>query len=119
MARNNIKKFEKLDDLGGTPEELWISYNQIEKLSGLDALTSLKLLYIGNNKIKKFDELSKLADMPNLKELLLEGNPIYEGLSDEECRIEVAKRLPNLQKLDSRMISAETRAAATAVEEEG
>ena len=34
LGRNNIKKIEKLDDIAGSLEELWISYNQIEKLDG-------------------------------------------------------------------------------------
>ena len=32
LGRNNIRRFQGLEDIGQTLEELWISYNQIEKL---------------------------------------------------------------------------------------
>ena len=35
LARNNIKRIMALEDVGQTLEELWLSYNQIEKLDGL------------------------------------------------------------------------------------
>lgn len=34
LGRNSIKKIEGLDAVAGTLEELWLSYNQIEKLNG-------------------------------------------------------------------------------------
>ena len=42
VGRNLIKKIDKLDDIAGTLEELWISYNQIKSLDGLvsDSLPS-------------------------------------------------------------------------------
>ncbi len=63
LARNQISKIQKLDDVSGTLEELWISYNMIEKLDGLKNLKKLKKLYIGNNRIKRFDELNALVCM--------------------------------------------------------
>lgn len=35
LGRNNIKRIMALEDVGQTLEELWLSYNQIEKLDGL------------------------------------------------------------------------------------
>jgi dynein light chain 1 len=32
IGRNQIKRFEKLEDWAGTLEEIWASYNVIEKL---------------------------------------------------------------------------------------
>jgi len=63
-------------------EELWISYNQVEKLDGLSALAKLTTLYVGNNKIKSWDEVSKLSQLPELKNVLLLGNPIYGERGD-------------------------------------
>jgi dynein light chain 1 len=34
LGRNNIKKLENLDPVANTLEELWISYNNIERLTG-------------------------------------------------------------------------------------
>ena len=35
LGRNNIKRLYPLDDIGQTLEELWLSYNLIDKLDGL------------------------------------------------------------------------------------
>lgn len=86
MSRNNIKKITGLDELSESLEELWLSYNQVEKLTGLAALKNLRVLYLSNNRIKSFDELSRLADNKELHDLLLTGNPIYEGKTTEEQR---------------------------------
>lgn len=54
-------QIEKLEDVAGTLEELWISYNQIATLDGLSACTQLTTLYISNNLIKAWSELDKLV----------------------------------------------------------
>ena len=41
-----------LDAVGDTLEELWISYNNIEKLKGITLLKKLKVLKMTNNKVK-------------------------------------------------------------------
>lgn len=112
LGRNQIRKFEKLDDVAGTLEQLWISYNSIDKLDGLANMRELKTLYMSNNLIKTFDELYKLKDCPKLEELLLLGNPIYEELSAAERRSQVIKRLPNLKKLDAVLVSEMERESA-------
>lgn len=61
LGRNLIKKIEKLEDVAGSLEELWISYNQISSLDGLQACTNLTTLYISNNIIKSWSELDKLV----------------------------------------------------------
>lgn len=35
LGRNNIKRIMALEEIGLTLEELWLSYNSIEKLDGL------------------------------------------------------------------------------------
>jgi len=44
LGRNNIKRFEKLEDVANTLEELWMSYNSIEKMDGLNGMRKLKIL---------------------------------------------------------------------------
>lgn len=112
VGRNNLKRFEKLEDLGNSLEQLWVSYNGIEKLDGLGGVRKLKVLFMSNNMIKSFDELLKLRELPALEELLLVGNPIYEGLTVEQRRIEVVRRLPKLKKLDAIVVSETEREIA-------
>lgn len=112
LARNRIKKIEKLEDVADTLEQLWLSYNEISSLDGLSSLINLQVLYLGNNRITDWAELSKLADLPKLREVLLIGNPIYEGLSPEQARAMVVKYVPNIVKVDAKIISDEDRELA-------
>ena len=110
LSRNKLKKIEKLDDIADTLEELWLSYNFIEKLSGLENLTKLRVLYMSNNGIKSFDELERIAHISSLKDLLFQGNPICTSAPDEATyRYEIIRRLPLLTnwKLDGRMVTKE------------
>ena len=63
LGRNRIKKIDGLDAVAHTLQQLWISYNEIETLSGggLDKCMQLTHLYISNNKIKKLDELNHIV----------------------------------------------------------
>jgi dynein light chain 1 len=86
LSRNNIKKIAGLEEIGQTLKELWLSYNYIERLDGLQPCVKLHTLYIGNNRIKVWDEVDKLKDLPEIANVLfvgniyyIVGNPIYEN----------------------------------------
>jgi len=66
MTTLNWAEVNGCDDLlqeavGDTLEELWISYNNIEKLKGINVLKKLKVLYIRVNNVKDMAEFSKLV----------------------------------------------------------
>lgn len=103
-----------MEDVAGTLEELWVSYNQISSLDGLAGCTNLQVLYISNNQIKSWAELDKLAGLSQLRDVLFIGNPIYDEHPKEMCRIEVLKHLPNLQKIDGDMVKPAERELAQA-----
>ena len=63
LGRNNIKSLTGLEAVGDTLEELWISYNFIEKLKGINVLKKLKVLYMSNNSVKDFGEFVKLVSI--------------------------------------------------------
>lgn len=117
IGRNTIRRLEKLDDIGGTLEKLWCSYNQITSLDGLSKLTKLQELFISNNNISDWSELEKLAANTELRDILLVGNPICNDMSKEEYRIEVLRHMSankNLTKIDNNLIlPAEREAAAS------
>lgn len=77
LGRNNIKRITGLEDVAGTLEELWISYNSIDRLDGVQPCQKLHTLLISNNKIKNWDEVGRCANLAELKSILLVGNPIY------------------------------------------
>lgn len=88
-------------------EELWISYNLIEKLDGLAPhCQALKVLYIAHNKIKDKNELEKLKDLPNLENVVFLGNDFYDKYpSKVEARLEVLKVLPHMNMIDNILVS--------------
>ncbi|CAF5182148.1 unnamed protein product, partial [Rotaria magnacalcarata] len=99
--------------VGDTLEELWISYNQIEKLKGIGGMKKLKVLYMSNNLVKEWVEFQKLAELQTLHELVFTGNPLHDkflednGGSQDNWQAEVQKRLKPLKKLDGSHIIRE------------
>ena len=114
VGRNNLKKVEKLDEVAGTLEQLWASYNNIGNLDGVLCLSNLRVLYLGNNQVSDWAEVGKLAGLSNLEDVLLVGNPIYEDLTIEERRTEVLKNIPGIKKIDGEMVTPAEREAAAA-----
>jgi dynein light chain 1, axonemal len=103
VGRNMVRKLDGIDPVASTLEELWISYNLLEKLTGIENFNVLRVLYASNNKLKDWGEIDRLSGLPDLEELLLLGNPIA---NDPNYRNEILKRLPNLKKLDGELIIA-------------
>ncbi|KAF7211253.1 axonemal-like [Nothobranchius furzeri] len=101
----NIKSFSGLEPIGDTLVELWVSYNLIEKLSGVHYLRNLKVLYMSNNLVKDWAEFTKLAMLPQLVDLVFVGNPLQEKNASAGGWMEKAcKKLPNLKKLDGNLV---------------
>ena len=116
LSRNNIGRISGLEEVSATLEELWLSYNALTKLEGLSSLAKLVTLYLGNNKIAKWEEVAKLAQLPELKNILLVGNPIYgDKTVDNYKELNaplVYKRIPQIENIDGKMVSAATKASA-------
>ena len=55
-----------LEDVGQTLEQLWMSYNQIEKLDGLQPCVKLHTLFLSNNKIAKFRDAYTFASKDHI-----------------------------------------------------
>ena len=63
MGRNALRKIERLEDVAGTLEELWLSYNMIASLDGLAACQNLQVLYMANNAVRqRMREVTILID---------------------------------------------------------
>lgn len=105
LGRNMIKKIAGLEEIGGTLEQLWLSYNQISSLDGLQSCSKLHTLFLSNNKVKDWAELDKLQPLPALVNILLVNNPIYDGITKKQARPRVVERLPNIASVDGEMIT--------------
>ena len=77
LARNNIKRIQNLEDVAATLEQLWLSYNKIEKLDAMAPLQKLHTFYISNNNIKDWNEVGKCSQLADLRTVLFKGNAIY------------------------------------------
>lgn len=112
LGRNSIRKIEQLD----IPqlEQLWLSYNKIDKLTGLDKLKSLRVLYMSNNLISSWTEIDRLANQcPDLVDVLFINNPICNSApSNQEYRYMMLQRLPKLVKLDGVPVDPEEKEEA-------
>ncbi|PKU37380.1 hypothetical protein llap_12317 [Limosa lapponica baueri] len=97
-----MEKITVNEAVADTLEELWISYNFIEKLRGIRVMKKLKVLYMSNNLVKDWAEFVRLAELPLLEDLVFTGNPLQEKYtSDQNSWFEEAtKRVPKLRKLD-------------------
>lgn len=102
LARNQIKKLENLEPISGTLQNLWLSYNQIDRLVGLRLCKKLKQLYIRYNKVKDWNQFEFLVELPQLEELEFIGNPLEVNLTaaEEDYRSMALQRLPALKRLD-------------------
>mmetsp|Transcript_131539 Transcript_131539/g.380497 ORF Transcript_131539/g.380497 Transcript_131539/m.380497 type:complete len:195 (+) Transcript_131539:103-687(+) len=107
LGRNMIKKITGLEEVGATLKELWISYNSISTLDGLAPCTKLTTLFMSNNKVKDWNELAKLQANPDLTNLLLVGNPIYDGLTKKQARPKVLEQCPKIATLDGELLTGE------------
>jgi dynein light chain 1 len=94
-------------------KQLWISYNEIEKLDPLKNLINLEVLYIANNMIGKVDELSYLSNLTNLKDVVFRGNPfcLVDGnvakpidKDKSEYFPEIKKRIPSVFMIDGELV---------------
>lgn len=61
LSRNNLKKIEGLEPIADTLQELWLSYNLIERVNGIEVCKKLKVLYLANNRVKAWEGFDKLA----------------------------------------------------------
>ena len=49
--------------MAGTLEQLWLSYNLIDRLDNLAPLQKLHTFYISNNRIKNWEEVAKCSQL--------------------------------------------------------
>ncbi|XP_061502496.1 uncharacterized protein F09G8.5 isoform X6 [Anopheles gambiae] len=92
-------------------EVLAFSVNRISTLADFENCINLQELYLRKNNLTDIDELVYLQNLPKLKFLWLEENPLVE-LAGPGYRQIVLRALPNLKKLDNVDVSPEEVAEA-------
>lgn len=101
IGRNMLRKLDKIDRAAATLQQLWMSYNDVKTLGPLVQCKRLRVLYCAHNKLDKLTELDRLAQLQNLEDLVLVGNPIVDTISKtKDYRVEVCKKCKKLTVLD-------------------
>ncbi|XP_039307092.1 acidic leucine-rich nuclear phosphoprotein 32 family member A isoform X3 [Solenopsis invicta] len=85
-------------------EVLSLSINNINTLADFQYCHKLQDLFIRRNNIKDLNEVCYLQGLPNLRNLWLGENPCAESSG---YRLAVLRVLPNLEKLDDKIVSPE------------
>ena len=116
LARNNIKRIQNLEDVAATLEQLWLSYNKIERLDNLAPLQKLHTFYISNNLIARWDEVAKCSQLADLKTVLFLSNPVYTDPERKNNWPMVVKKIPHVESIDGTMVTAALRQEAEALE---
>lgn len=57
-----------------------LSKNRIDNLSGLDRLYGLERLDVRDNRVRESEEIGRIARLPGLKEVWIEGNPFSRSV---------------------------------------
>uniref|UniRef100_A0A1Q3G3Z7 Putative activating signal cointegrator 1 complex subunit 2 protein isoform x6 n=1 Tax=Culex tarsalis TaxID=7177 RepID=A0A1Q3G3Z7_CULTA len=87
-------------------EVLAFSVNRISTLADFENCLNLQELYLRKNNLTDIDELMYLQNLPKLKNLWLEENPLVDSAGPNYRQI-VLRALPNLKKLDNVDVTAE------------
>ena len=73
----------------------------------------LEILFISNNKIRNWEEINRLNQLPELRNILLIGNPIYDSYSNrEEAKPQVLRRCRQLEVIDGVIVSEQIKKVA-------
>uniref|UniRef100_A0A0A9XTM2 Leucine-rich repeat-containing protein 23 n=2 Tax=Lygus hesperus TaxID=30085 RepID=A0A0A9XTM2_LYGHE len=112
-----------LSDWASTLSHLYLGYNKIRKIEGLDRLVNLRGLHLRSNRIKKLKGFSekmknlrylnvrdnkisnvkqfrKLTVLPKLKYLICKGNPLENERSQEMCRYAIIYCMKKLFRIN-------------------
>ncbi|ERL86235.1 hypothetical protein D910_03645, partial [Dendroctonus ponderosae] len=112
LAGNQIrivggKDLQGLDSL----QELNLKRNRLRKLLGCGELYCLTKLFVSNNDLQSVEDISSIAKSPNIKEISIDGNPVF--LSGD-CVSFLVSYLSHLVKLNNMLITDQVRKAAMA-----
>ena len=100
LSFNNIEKIEGLETLTKLTD-LALFNNLITEVEGIGTLQELSALSLGNNRLENLDGLMCLRKIPSIRILNLDGNPIC---LNEDYRQYVLAHIKDLRYLDYRLV---------------
>ncbi len=114
LSDNGLTKIEGLEKLANL-RVLDLARNLIERIENIENLKNLEEFWFNDNKLATWEDIELLKELPKLKCLYLEHNPVYYlnnikpsfiGLTDTQTlnpnyRRKVIMTLPCLEQLDA------------------
>lgn len=113
MSDNGLTKIEGLDALSNL-KVLDFSNNRIERIKNISGLKNLEELWFSNNFLSFWTDIELLRELPKLKCLYLEQNPLYyisnkkpsvvvtnNQVNNADYRRKIIMTLPNLEQIDA------------------
>ena len=123
MSNNNIKNFAELEKLAALPnlrDVLFVGNPMCRFPSPQDTSRRVRMEFaVRSQRTPPAAQRRKKSSKTGSVSFDTRSQRRYEGLSSEEARVEVLRRLPNLAKIDGSMVlQAERDAASAAAAEE-
>lgn len=119
ISDNGLKTIEGLESLVNL-RVFDCASNQIERIENVQHLANLEEFWFNNNNMTHWEDIDVLKELPKLKCLYMEQNPVYyinnvkpDPMSTDLTRQEISPAyrrkiifaLPNLEQLDATLIS--------------
>lgn len=104
LSFNGISKIEGLDNLANL-QTLELARNRISRIENIGHLHKLEEFWFNDNLVADWGQIDILVPMKQLKTLYMERNPIYFASTstamDSAYRRKILLRLPWLRQLDA------------------
>jgi len=100
LSFNQIEKIEGLEPLVKITD-LCLTHNKVSKIEGITTLVELEIFSMANNEIVSTDELTQLREFPKLRVVNFQNNPVT---NDAEYQPVLLAFLKYLKYLDFRLV---------------
>ncbi|GFQ76967.1 tubulin-specific chaperone E [Trichonephila clavata] len=122
LDNNPLKSWSEINKLGRLTnlEELHLDNTSLESIEFPDVSSTektnlfpnLKILFIKNNKLRKWHDISELNKLKNLKNLMVNNNPIVQSVNQETSRQLIIAKIQGLEMLNRTQIDRSERRGA-------
>uniref|UniRef100_A0A5S6R3P4 PX domain-containing protein n=1 Tax=Trichuris muris TaxID=70415 RepID=A0A5S6R3P4_TRIMR len=86
LSNNRIEKIDNWHCKLGNVKKIWLTNNKVRNLKGFSKLYSLEFLDVRDNQLMHLRQVWPLGQLPCLKELVLSGNAVENGV-DARTRV--------------------------------
>ncbi|GFV75045.1 tubulin-specific chaperone E [Trichonephila clavipes] len=89
-----------------------VEFPDVSSTEKTNLFPNLKILFIRNNKLRKWHDVSELNKLKNLKNLMVNNNPIIQSVNQETSRQLIIAKIQGLEMLNRTQIDRSERRGA-------